>query len=82
VQGTLVVDMELADVERLIHNAMRSTYVTARAAGRHMIRQGSGVMLMFGGRVDAIREYKSHPRPDLGAFVDHERGGSRDGCWR
>jgi enoyl-[acyl-carrier-protein] reductase (NADH) len=48
---------ELADFERPIHNAMRSTYVTARAAGRHMIRQGSGVVLMFGGEGDPIRDY-------------------------
>jgi 3-oxoacyl-[acyl-carrier protein] reductase len=30
VQGTPLVEMELADFERPIHNAMRSTYVTAR----------------------------------------------------
>jgi 3-oxoacyl-[acyl-carrier protein] reductase len=57
VQGTPLVEMELADFERPIHNAMRSTYVTARAAGRHMIRQGSGVILMFGGEGDPIRDY-------------------------
>lgn len=57
VQGTPLVEMELADFERPIHNAMRSTYVTARAARRHMIRQGSGVILMFGGEGDPIRDY-------------------------
>jgi 3-oxoacyl-[acyl-carrier protein] reductase len=57
VQGTPLVDMEVADFERPIHNAVRSTYVTARAAGRHMIRQGSGVILMFGGEGDPIRDY-------------------------
>ena len=57
VQGTPLVEMALADFERPIHNAMRSTYVTARAAGRHMIRQGSGVILMFGGEGDPIRDY-------------------------
>ena len=57
VQGTPLVEMELADFERPIHNAVRSTYVTARAAGRHMIRQGSGVILMFGGEGDPIRDY-------------------------
>jgi 3-oxoacyl-[acyl-carrier protein] reductase len=57
VQGTPLVEMELADFERPINNAMRSTYVTARAAGRHMIRQGSGVILMFGGEGDPIRDY-------------------------
>jgi 3-oxoacyl-[acyl-carrier protein] reductase len=57
VQGTPLVEMELADFERPIHNAIRSTYVTARAAGRHMIRQGSGVILVFGGEGDPIRDY-------------------------
>ena len=57
VQGTPLVEMGLADFERPIHNAVRSTYVTARAAGRHMIRQGSGVILMFGGEGDPIRDY-------------------------
>jgi 3-oxoacyl-[acyl-carrier protein] reductase len=57
VQGTPLVEMQLADLERPIHNAMRSTYVTARAAGRHMIHQGSGVILMFGGEGDPIRDY-------------------------
>jgi 3-oxoacyl-[acyl-carrier protein] reductase len=57
VQGTPLVEMSLADFERPIHNAMRSTYLTARAVGRHMIRQGSGVILMFGGEGDPIRDY-------------------------
>jgi 3-oxoacyl-[acyl-carrier protein] reductase len=57
VQGTPLVEMALADFERPIHNAMRSVYMTARAAGRHMIRQGSGVILMFGGEGDPIKGY-------------------------
>jgi NAD(P)-dependent dehydrogenase (short-subunit alcohol dehydrogenase family) len=57
VQGTPLVEMELGDFEQPIHTAMRSTYVTARAAGRHMVRQGSGVILMFGGEGDPIRDY-------------------------
>jgi len=57
VQGTPLVEMALADFERPIHNAMRSTFITARAAGRHMIRQGAGVILMFGGEGDPIRDY-------------------------
>jgi len=57
VQGTPLVEMDLADFERPIHNAIRSAYVTARAAGRHMIRQGSGVILVFGGEGDPIRDY-------------------------
>jgi NAD(P)-dependent dehydrogenase (short-subunit alcohol dehydrogenase family) len=57
VQGTPLVEMALADFERPIHNAVRSTFLTARAAGRHMIRQGSGVILMFGGVGDPVRDY-------------------------
>ncbi len=57
VQGTPLVEMALADFERPIHDAMRSTFITARAAGRHMARQGSGVILMFGGEGDPIRDY-------------------------
>jgi 3-oxoacyl-[acyl-carrier protein] reductase len=62
VQGTPLVEMALADFERPIHNALRSTYLTARAAGRHMIGRGSGVILMFGGEGDPIRDY------DIGGF--------------
>lgn len=62
VQGTPLVEMAVADVEQPVHNALRSTLVTARAAGRHMIRQGSGVILMFGGEGDPIRDY------DIGGF--------------
>jgi NAD(P)-dependent dehydrogenase (short-subunit alcohol dehydrogenase family) len=57
VQGTPLVEMAVDDFERPIHQAMRSTFVTARAAGRHMIQQGSGVILMFGGEGDPIRDY-------------------------
>jgi 3-oxoacyl-[acyl-carrier protein] reductase len=57
VQGTPLVEMDLADYEAPIHNALRSVYLTARAAGRHMIRQGSGVILMFGGEGDPVRDY-------------------------
>jgi hypothetical protein len=56
VQGIPLVEMTLADFERPIHNVIRSTYLTARAAARHMIRQGSGVILVFGGEGDPIRD--------------------------
>jgi 3-oxoacyl-[acyl-carrier protein] reductase len=57
VQGTPLVEMSVTDFEAPIHNAMRSTFITSRAAGRHMISQGSGVILMFGGEGDPIRDY-------------------------
>jgi NAD(P)-dependent dehydrogenase (short-subunit alcohol dehydrogenase family) len=37
--------------------AVRTTFLTSRAAARHMIRQGSGVILAFGGSGDPIRDY-------------------------
>jgi len=49
VQGTPLAEMRLADFERPVHNAVRTTFLTARAAARHMIKQRSGVILMFGG---------------------------------
>jgi NAD(P)-dependent dehydrogenase (short-subunit alcohol dehydrogenase family) len=57
VQGTPLIEMDLGDFEAPIHNAVRTNYLTARAAGRHMSRQGSGVILMFGGDGDPVRDY-------------------------
>lgn len=57
VQGTPMAEMTLADYEQPIHKAVRSTFLTWRAFGRHMIRQRSGVILAFGGRGDPIRDY-------------------------
>ncbi|HEY3605934.1 MAG TPA: SDR family oxidoreductase [Pseudonocardiaceae bacterium] len=54
VQGTPLAEMSLADFERPVRNAVRTTFLTARAAARHMIRQGSGVILMFGGYGDPM----------------------------
>ena len=58
-QGTPLVDIALEDFERPIRIAVRSTFLTARAASRHMIRQGSGVILTFGGNGggEPIRDY-------------------------
>ena len=57
VQGTPLDEMSLADFEQPIRNALRSTFLTSRAAARHMIRQGAGVILVFGGEGDPIRDY-------------------------
>ena len=57
VQGTPLVEMALADFEQPIHNAMRSVVPHRSRRARHMIRQGSGVILMFGGEGDPIRDY-------------------------
>ena len=59
VQGTPMVEMSLVDYERPIVTAVRTQFLTARAAARHMIEQRSGVILMFGGDGgrDPIRDY-------------------------
>lgn len=55
VQGTPLAEMSLADFESPVLTALRSTFVTATAAARHMKQQGSGVVLMFGGYGDPPR---------------------------
>jgi 3-oxoacyl-[acyl-carrier protein] reductase len=57
VQGTPMVEMSLEDFARPVVTAVRTTFLTARAAARHMIRQGSGVILAFGGSGDPMRDY-------------------------
>lgn len=65
VQGTPLAEMSLADFERPVRTAVRSTFLTARAAARQMIAQRSGVILTFGGggHRDPIRDYS------IGGFV-------------
>jgi NAD(P)-dependent dehydrogenase (short-subunit alcohol dehydrogenase family) len=55
VQGTPLADMSPADVESPVVTVLRSTFLTAKAAARHMKQQGSGVILMFGGYGDPPR---------------------------
>ena len=57
VQGTPLAEMAVDDFMRPIVTAARSTFLTARAAARHMIEQGSGVILTFGGTGDPMRDY-------------------------
>ena len=57
VQGTPLVEMRADDFMAPIVNAVRSTFLTARAAGRAMVLQGSGVMLIFGGSGEPLRDY-------------------------
>lgn len=53
--------MASEDFERPIFTAVRTQFLTARAAARHMVRQGSGVILTLGGAGgrDPIRDYYS-----------------------
>jgi NAD(P)-dependent dehydrogenase (short-subunit alcohol dehydrogenase family) len=55
--GTPLAEMTLADYERPIHNATRSTFLTARAAARHMIPRRSGVILTFGGYGQPLSDF-------------------------
>src|SRR5215207_3495958 len=57
VQGTPLAEMPLEDFERPVATAVRTQFLTARAAARHMIRQGSGVILFFGGEGDPLPDY-------------------------
>src|SRR5215212_8784864 len=61
VQGTPLAEMPLEDFEWPVMTAVRTQFLTSRAAARHMIRQGSGVILTFGGSGgrDPIRHYTS-----------------------
>jgi NAD(P)-dependent dehydrogenase (short-subunit alcohol dehydrogenase family) len=58
--GTPLAEMDAGDFMAPIETAARSTFITTRAASRHMIRQGSGVILAFGGPGDRsapLRDY-------------------------
>jgi 3-oxoacyl-[acyl-carrier protein] reductase len=57
VQGTPMAEMELGDFTRPVFTAVTTFFLTSRAAARHMIRQGSGVILAFGGEGDPLRDY-------------------------
>jgi 3-oxoacyl-[acyl-carrier protein] reductase len=57
VQGTPMVEMELDDYLQPVATAVSTTFLTARAAARHMVPQGSGVILIFGGSGPPLRGY-------------------------
>jgi NAD(P)-dependent dehydrogenase (short-subunit alcohol dehydrogenase family) len=44
-QGTPLIDMSVEDATRATITGLTSSFVTARAAARHMVEQGSGVIL-------------------------------------
>ena len=54
VQGTPLAEMSLDDFERPVRTAVRTVFLTSRAAAVHMIKQRSGVILMFGGYGDPV----------------------------
>jgi 3-oxoacyl-[acyl-carrier protein] reductase len=57
VQGTPMAEMRLEDYLRPVQTAVRTTFLTWRAAARHMMRQRSGVILAFGGEGHPPRGY-------------------------
>src|SRR5690348_11925540 len=58
-QGTQLVELSVAEVEGPAHQIITTQFITARAAARHMVPQGSGVILTFGGRygINPLRDY-------------------------
>ena len=52
-QGSPMVTMEVEDYLRPVSTAVQTFFLTSRAAARHMMRQGSGVILAFGGSGNA-----------------------------
>lgn len=56
-----LLDLSVAEFMSPIDTLLRAHYLTTRAAARHMIRAGSGVILAFGGS-------GPHTSPGLGGF--------------
>ena len=50
-------EMAVEDYTAPVETAVRTTFLTARAAARHMTKQGSGVILVFGGSGDPMGDY-------------------------
>jgi 3-oxoacyl-[acyl-carrier protein] reductase len=66
VQGKAAADMAVADYVAPVETGLRSRFLTARAAARHMKRQRNGVILMFGGDGDRSAHRHNH---QLGGLV-------------
>jgi NAD(P)-dependent dehydrogenase (short-subunit alcohol dehydrogenase family) len=60
VQGIPLADMATADFLRAITTGITTNFITARAAARHMIEQGSGVIL-------ALNSGSAHGSPMMGS---------------
>ena len=55
--GTPMAEMDVDDFAAPVETAVRTTFLTTRAAARHMTRQKAGVLLAFGGSGDPMRDY-------------------------
>ena len=53
--GTPVVEMRYEEFEEPVTRRLRTMWITSRAAARHMIEQGSGVILTYGGTATRYR---------------------------
>jgi 3-oxoacyl-[acyl-carrier protein] reductase len=54
VHGIPLTEMSLEDFMRPIATAMRTQFLSGRAAARHMVKRGPGVILAFGGSGDTM----------------------------
>ncbi|MEV6844192.1 SDR family oxidoreductase [Actinoplanes sp. NPDC051411] len=66
VQGKPAAEMAVADYLAPVEVGLRSRFLTARAAARHMKQQRDGVILMFGGDGDRSAHRRNH---QLGGLV-------------
>lgn len=57
VHGTPMAEMAVEDYTGSVTTAVRTNFLTAKAAARHMVRQGSGALLFFGGSGEPMRDY-------------------------
>jgi 3-oxoacyl-[acyl-carrier protein] reductase len=57
VHGTPLIDMDVEDFARPVESIVRSTFLTSQATARHMVARGSGVILIFGGEGEPMRDY-------------------------
>ena len=57
VHGTPLAEMAVEDYMVSVTTAVRTTFLTAKAAARPMISQRAGAILFFGGSGDPIRDY-------------------------
>jgi 3-oxoacyl-[acyl-carrier protein] reductase len=72
IQGTPLVDMPLEDFAQPVVIAVKTQFLTARAVARHMIRQGSGVIM-------SVTAYPT-PASNLGGFMP--ACAAIEGLWR
>jgi 3-oxoacyl-[acyl-carrier protein] reductase len=55
--GTLVLEMGYEDFEEPVTRRLRTLWITSRAAARHMVEEGSGVILTYGGYGKPVPNY-------------------------